>query len=309
MRTRIGLFILLLATMAAAVDITPPIKLPMKPKSVRFAVIGDTGTGETPQYEVGRQLANFHSVFPFDFVIMLGDNMYGGESPADFKKKFEDPYQPLLDAGVKFYASLGNHDHPNQRFYKLFNMDGKRYYTFKRGAVQFFALDSNYMDPVQLQWLGQELSDSDAGWKICFFHHPLYSHGKMHGSDLDLRSQLEPLFDRSGVAVVFSGHDHDYERLKPQNGITYFVLGNSGQLRLGGLKPSSDTAKGFDTDRAFGLVEIAGDEMYFQVVSRTGDTIDSGVIEKPATAPVRSGKSSADPIRWQSLQSVLAWIE
>jgi 3',5'-cyclic AMP phosphodiesterase CpdA len=279
MRPR-ALFLLLIIFAASAANLT----LPLKPKSVRFAVIGDSGTGGRPQYEVGRQLADFHAAFPFDFVIMLGDNISSGESAASFKRQFEDPYKPLLDAGVKFYASLGNHDDPNQRFYKPFNMDGKRYYTFRRGEVQFFALDSNYMDPGQSEWLDGELSSSDAVWKICFFHHPLYSHGKMHGSDVDLRRQLQPVLEKRGVEVVFSGHDHVYERLKPQGGITYFVLGNSGQLRAGGLRPSTDTAKGFDTDRTFGLVEIAGSEMYFQVVSRTGETVDSGTLEK-ATVP------------------------
>src|ERR1044072_4309077 len=97
-------FFLVLLTIAAAT--AADLKLPVKPKSVRFAMIGDSGTGEKPQYEVGRQLADFHAVFPFDFVIMLGDNLYGGKTPADFKRKFEDPYKDLLDAGVKFYASL-----------------------------------------------------------------------------------------------------------------------------------------------------------------------------------------------------------
>ena len=63
---------------------------------------------------------------------MVGDNIYGSERPQDFVKKFEPPYKPLLDAGVKFYASLGNHDAREQRFYKLFNMDGKLYYPSRR---------------------------------------------------------------------------------------------------------------------------------------------------------------------------------
>jgi predicted MPP superfamily phosphohydrolase len=85
-------------------------KLPLKPNSVRFAVIGDMGTGEQPQYETAQQMLKSRQAFPFDFVIMLGDNIYGGSKPADFDKKFAIPYKPLLDAGVKFYASLGNHD-------------------------------------------------------------------------------------------------------------------------------------------------------------------------------------------------------
>jgi hypothetical protein len=184
----------------------------------------------------------------------------------------------LLDAGVKFFASLGNHDGTNQRLYKPFSMDGKRYYSFKRGNAEFFALDSNYMDAEQLQWIQSQLSGSGAAWKICFFHHPLYSHARSHGPDLDLRKLLEPRLRANGVYVVFSGHEHVYERLKPQGGIQYFVLGNSGQLRRGDLRPSPDTAKGFDTDRAFGLVEIDGNQLHFQVLSRLGETVDSGTL-------------------------------
>ena len=123
--------------------------------------------------------------------------------------------------------------------------------------------------------------------KICFFHHPLYSHGKFHGSDVDVRASLEPLFVKYNVDVVLNGHEHVYERVKPQQGITYFVLGNSGELRPHNLVPSPDTAKGFDTDRSFGLVEIAGDDFNFQIVSRTGATVDSGVIHPRAKTTSR----------------------
>ena len=264
------------------------VSLPLKQGSIRFAVIGDNGTGEKPEYEVAEEMARFRQTVGFDFVIMLGDNIYGGESGSGMKRKFEDPYKPLLEAGVKFYASLGNHDNPNQRYYKPFNMGEKRYYDFTRGRAEFFALDSNYMDPQQFDWLQKELSASDSAWKICFFHHPLYSDGKFHGPDLDLRTQLEPIFIANGVNVVFSGHDHIYERLVPKNGIQYFVEGNAGELRQHDLRRSADMAKGFDTDRAFMLVEIAGDQMYFETISRTGETVDSGVIDRqqsPKPAP------------------------
>jgi 3',5'-cyclic AMP phosphodiesterase CpdA len=272
---RRSVLFLLLTSLLFGADLT----LPLKPKSVHFAVIGDSGTGEKEQFEVGQQMVKYREKFPYDIVLMLGDNIYGGDSPADFKAKFEDPYKPLLDAGVKFYASLGNHDNPNQRFYKPFNMGEKRYYNFKNGNVEFFALDSTYMDPNQLDWLQGQLKDSNSAWKICYFHHPLYSDGKYHGPDPDLRARLEPIFQKAGVKVVLSGHDHVYERLKPQNGITYFVLGNSGQLRAHNLRPSASTAKGFDTDQSFMLVEVAGDQFYFQTISRKGDTVDSGVIQ------------------------------
>jgi len=261
--------------------------LPRQPGSVRFAAIGDMGTGKTPQYEVAARMEMFRQAFPFDFVIMLGDNIYGGNSAADFIGKFEVPYKPLLDAGVKFYASLGNHDSPTQRVYKPFNMGGRQYYSYRKGNAQFFALDSNYMSPRQLAWLEKELKDSDADWKIAYFHHPLYSSAAYHGSSVELRLVLEPLFVTYGVQAVFAGHEHVYERVKPQNGISYFIEGAAGQLRKGNLtKGTTLTAAAYDQDLSFILVEIAGDTLNFQTISRTGMTVDSGVIlRRPAGAP------------------------
>src|SRR5450432_278017 len=250
--TIIAVFTLLSPTHSRA-QVTPPVKA----DSIRMAVIGDMGTGEAPQYEVARRMMEAHATFPFDFVIMLGDNIYGGSTPKDFERKFSIPYKPLLDAGVKFYASLGNHDNTNERYYAPFNMNGATYYAFKKGNVRFFVLNSVYMDPKQLAWLEKELQSADDGnWKICYFHHPLYSSGKMHGSSTDLRQTLEPLFVKYHVNVVFAGHDHVYERVNPQKGIYYFTEGSSGELRAGDLKQNMITAKGYDSDNTFMLVEF-----------------------------------------------------
>jgi predicted MPP superfamily phosphohydrolase len=279
---RVLLSILLLALTGplAAQDL----KLPNKDGSVKFAVVGDTGTGGSDQYAVGKQLMNFKPKFPFEFAIMLGDNLYGGQNPKDFSKKFELPYKPLLDAKVKFYAALGNHDNPNQRMYKDFNMNGERYYSFKpslTAGVRFFALDSNYMDPKQVEWFEKELAASGSDWKIAYFHHPPYASG-MHGSDEILKKQLEPLFVKYGVNVVFTGHEHFYERIKPQKGIQYFVEGSSAKLRKGDINPTSLTAFGYDSGYTFMLVEIVGDELFFQTITAQGQTIDSGVVKKGA---------------------------
>jgi hypothetical protein len=255
--------------------------LPQEQKAIRFAVIGDSGTGKTEQYQVAQEMEKCRQKTGFDFVLMLGDNIYGGKGQQDFERKFELPYKPLLDAGVKFYASMGNHDDPNERLYKPFNMGGARYYSFKKGNATFFALDSNYMDSTQLNWLETQLQTSNTPWKICYFHHPLYSDGKFHGPDLDLRTVLQPLFEKYGVNMVLSGHEHVYERIKPENGTYYFVLGNSGELRYHNLRRSSDMLAGFDTDRDFMLVEVAGDKFYFQTISRTGQVVDSGVLDRP----------------------------
>jgi 3',5'-cyclic AMP phosphodiesterase CpdA len=254
---------------------------PRAETSIRFAVLGDTGTGERRQYDVAKQLWASHAVFPFEFIILVGDNLYGSERPQDYARKFELPYKPVIDAKIPFYASLGNHDDPNQIYYKLFNMDGKRYYSFKKDklgtpGVRFFALDSNYMTREQLEWLEKELGSSGSEWKIPFFHHPLYSSGGRHGSEEDLREQLEPLFLKHGINVVFAGHEHFYERLKPQNGIYYFTAGGSAKLREGDIRRTAMTAAGFDTDNSYMLVEIDGDQMHFQTLSRTGERVDQG---------------------------------
>jgi 3',5'-cyclic AMP phosphodiesterase CpdA len=256
--------------------------LPNRADSVKFAVMGDMGTGDKPQYEVADRMAAAHTAFKFDTVIMLGDNLYGSQTPADFVQKFERPYKPLLDAGVKFYAALGNHDAQSNPNYKLFNMDGKRYYSYTKGGVRFFVLDTDVLDPPQRAWIEQALQSSNDRWKICYFHHPLYSDGGRHGSSVDLRVILEPIFIKYGVNVVFSGHDHIYERIAPQHGITYFVSGSAGQLRKGDLKKSPLTAAGFDQDQTFMLVEVAGDDMSFVCISRSGVTVDSGVIHRTA---------------------------
>src|SRR5262245_45428159 len=149
----------------AAIAPAQEAQLPNKPDSLKFAVIGDNGNGEKSQYEIAQQMSNWHGQFPYELVVMMGDNIYGSERPQDFIKKFEAPYKPLLDGGVKFYACLGNHDEPSQRFYKPFNMEGKRYYTVRKGDAEFFVLDSTYMSPAQLEWLRDALSKSDAKWK------------------------------------------------------------------------------------------------------------------------------------------------
>jgi hypothetical protein len=268
------------AQQAARAPATP---LPNRADSLKFAVLGDFGTGSGPQLETAAEFARAHQRFPFELVVTVGDNIYGSERPQDFARKFEQPYKPLLDAGVKFYASLGNHDSREQTTYKLFNMEGKPYYSFKPGPqnVRFLAFDSTYPDPEQIAWLQKELEDSREEWKIPYFHHPPYSSGSRHGSQVDLRATLEPLFLKHNVSVVFTGHDHIYERVKPQQGIVYFVVGSGGQLRSGGLDRNTGiTAVANASDRVFLLCEISGDELFFNAITGTGEVIDSGMITR-----------------------------
>ena len=271
------------------VDVKAPgqdaLKLPLKEGSVRFAVVGDTGTASRAQIEVGRQMAAWHERVGFGFVLLTGDNIYGSDTAAEMKRKFEDPYAALLAKEVKFYAALGNHDNPNQRFYKLYNMGGEHYYTFRpKMGVRVFAIDSNYIDQKQLAWLEKELAASGSEWKVVFFHHPLYSSGRNHGPAISTSEVLEPIFVKHGVNVVLTGHEHFYERVKPQKGILHFISGGGGKLRPGDIRKDPQTDAGFDTDLHFLMIEIDGDELWYQAVSRAGKTVDSGVFRRPGAA-------------------------
>ncbi len=264
------------ASIGAAIEVAAP----AGKDSVKFLVIGDSGTGDRAQIEVAQQMWKAHATFPYEFAIMLGDNMYGSERPQDYARKFEIPFKPLLDNKIEFRASLGNHDDPNQRFYKHFGMGGQRFYTYTKKDTRFFALDSNYMDKDQQRWLEEEMSKSNSKWKIAYFHHPIYSSGR-HGSELDLRAIIEPIFIKHNLNVVFAGHEHFYERIKPQKGIYHFTAGGSAKLRSGDIASSTGfTAKGFDTEQSFMLVEIDGDILRFQTISRRGKRVDSGEINR-----------------------------
>jgi hypothetical protein len=260
--------------------------LPSTRTSVKFAVIGDSGRGTPPQHEVAAQMVRYREAFPFAFVLMLGDNIYEGPAtPDDYRTKFEEPYQGLLEKGVKFYAVLGNHDDPRQVSFEKFNMGGERYYSFAppedvvarlATRVEFFAIDSTNLDGTQLRWLDERLDKSDAEWKIVFLHHPLYTSGRYRNQSRLHRWALEPIFTRHGVNVVFSGHEHIYQRSVIEQGIQYFVSGGAGSLREGDGTRASFVAKNFDTDYHFMLIEIDGDDLYFQAISRRGITVDAG---------------------------------
>ena len=267
--------------------------LPLRQGSIRFAIIGDSGRGDRWQQDVADQMVAWRARFPFTFVLMLGDNIYGTSTAHDYERKFERPYRALLDSGVVFHAAIGNHDDPSQIHYQLFNMEGRRYYTFRENerrlsglvgaGARFFVLDSRSFDPRQLDWLRQQLTESGTAWKIVYFHHPLYTSGRYRAGARALRLMVEPILVDGDVDVVLAGHEHLYERLLPQHGISYFISGGAGSLRRGDLMPSTVHAAGFDRDYHFMLMEISGNELYFQAISRTGETVDAGVISRPGT--------------------------
>ncbi|HSB12254.1 MAG TPA: metallophosphoesterase [Blastocatellia bacterium] len=280
--------ILSIATISAGAFLKPSSIFcsPVKDK-LRFAVIGDWGTGDRDQVGTARQMFLSHQRSPFDFVISAGDNVYPNGSGRYFDKHFERPFADLLKDRIKFYAVLGNHDvdagRQDQCQYPLFNMGGSCYYKLERGGglAEFFMLDSTDFGRTQATWLESSLRDSKAKWKIAVFHHPIYSSGKRHGSSMGLRKELEPLFTRYGVNVALSGHDHIYERTQPQQGIQYFVTGAGGKVRRGDVdQRSSIKAASFDEDNHYMVIEIEDSQASFQAISSTGAVIDSGLLKQ-----------------------------
>jgi len=285
--------LLSIATITAGAAVLPRAVFgatPAKDK-IKFIAIGDFGTGDDNQTGIAAQMLRDHKTSPLDFVIAVGDNIYPDGGGRHFEKKFERPYAGLIREGVKFHAVLGNHDvrdgRGDQCRYPLFNMSGQCHYTVKKGdgLAEFFMIDSTAFDMSQAGWLEGVLKESTAKWKIAVFHHPIYSSAGEHGSDLGLRSRIEPLLTRYGVNVVLSGHDHVYERVNPQQGVQYFVTGAGGKVRPGDVNMRSPLrAMSYDHDNHYLQMVIEDQQINFQTIARSGAVIDRGAITPRAMA-------------------------
>lgn len=250
-------------------------------KTLRFLVVGDTGTGDQPQFDVAKQMLAEHDRAPYDLVIHLGDIVYG-KGFAKLKDVFDVPYKPLLDRGVKFRATLGNHDQDNpQQFadYDKLGMGGKTFYDFSPAGdlVEFFTFDSTAVvkgnGAAQLEWLDKELGDSSARWKIVYFHHPPYSSGKRHGDDPRLIAGVVPILKKHGVHIVLNGHEHFFARLRPIEGINYIISGSGGKIHRGGLQYDGRLVVGNDQVLQFLSVTLTDDAFTYSVVGVDGETL------------------------------------
>ena len=148
-----------------------------------------------------------------------------------------------------------------------------------------------------MRWLNHELDQSDSEWKIALLHHPLYTSGRYGLVARGIRFGLESALLSGGVDVVFSGHEHIYERSELQKGILYFISGGAGSLRAGDAKPSPQIAKSFDTDYHFMLIEITNEGLFFQAIDRKGNTVDAGALHQPGKGPEAAATAGTAPRR------------
>lgn len=278
---------LFVARSNATDDLVSAVATPKSKLLQRFAVLADTGTGSLKQYSVGRALTQYHTKNPFDTILLAGDNIYTNGEFTKIKPVFAIPYQDLLQRGVKFYASLGNHDVRTmngdlQVAYPEFNMQGQRYYTHGQGDVRFFVLNTNdIVNPQspervkQLDWLDRALASSKAKWNIVYGHHNIYSAGVYEVNKL-MEKDVTPILKKHKVRLWINGHDHNYQRSIPIDGTTYMVCGGGG-AGLYPVKPQSWTAFA-QSVHSFGIVEVYQDQILLTGVDSSGKAIDRGLV-------------------------------
>jgi hypothetical protein len=239
--------------------------------SIRFIAFGDSGIGSTEQ----RQLASRMALDSFDLALHAGDVAYGSQSTSGpgshltLHNWFFDIYKDWLRRRP-FYPSIGNHDdelafaQPYRDVFVLpengvtsgYADHAERFYSFDYGPVHFVALDTEraFQDPLrrqaQVTWLENDLAATAQPWRVVFFHRSPYSNGVEHGSDLAVRQAFGPLFERYGVQLVISGHDHDFERSVPWRQTTtaggravMYVVSGGGGARLYGVGQAAWTAR------------------------------------------------------------------
>ncbi len=250
---------------------------PDSTEPVRFLAFGDSGGGGSDQYELLEQM---HTV-PYDLMIHTGDLAYDSGTISQYEDTVFAVYGDLF-RNIPFFPAAGNHDYKTMSglpFRDVFNLPGtnEKWYSYDWGRVHFVALDTESDYGTQMTWLETDLAANQLPWRIIYLHKPPYSSGA-HGSDISLRSRLAPIAEKYGVQLVLAGHDHNYERMKPQNGVNYVVTGGGG-IGTRSVGTSSFTALSEDVIH-FVQAEVGVDEMTLHAIDATGVEFDSMVIAR-----------------------------
>lgn len=243
---------------------------------VRFTVIGDSGDGTDDQEAAAEQLGTV----PFDFMLHVGDIAYPSGDFVELQAHFFDYYDELL-MHHPFFPVPGNHEYRSEDaipYRAVFDLpNNERWYSFDWSDVHFVGLDTEQVGEEQQKWLENDLEKNDKLFTVVYLHKPPYSSG-FHGSDTGVREAFAPIFEKHEVDVVFEGHDHHYERTKPQNGITYIVTGGGGAGTYP-VQPSDFSAVAQEVVQIL-YVTVENNVLSVHAIDGTGQEFDQLVIEK-----------------------------
>ena len=248
--------------------------LPGSGSKVTFAAFGDSGSGGADQMAILDQLGTV----PFRLMIHTGDIAYESGTLAQFESNYFAVYADLLRSFAMFPA-IGNHDDGGvyrQVFDLPYGSRGHNWYSFDHGDVHFVALDTTEMSDQQAAWLDEDLAANQLPWVVVYGHHPPYSSGE-HGSSMEFRQLFGPILEEHRVDLVLSGHDHDYERVAPQNGVHYVVTGGGGR----GTRPVGSSAFTDFSEAVlhFVYVEVEGDQLLLHAIDGEGTEFDQLLIQ------------------------------
>lgn len=245
---------------------------------IRFLAFGDSGGGGADQ----RALAEQMYAFPYDLIVHTGDIAYDDGTIGQFEDTVFGMYAPIF-RHIPFFPAAGNHDYrtmqgaPFRAVFALPGGNGERWYSYDWGRIHFAALDTEADYETQARWLDEDLAATSRPWKIVYLHRPPYSSGD-HGSDTALRAALEPVLVKHRVQLVLAGHDHDYERMHPQQGVQHVVTGGGGR----GTRPVGTSAFTAFSEEVIHFVyaEVGVDELVLHAIDATGAEFDSVVVPR-----------------------------
>jgi acid phosphatase type 7 len=244
---------------------------------IRFLAFGDSGGGGSDQRTLAEQMYNF----PYSMIVHTGDIAYDSGTIGEFEDTVFRMYAPIF-RHIPFFPAAGNHEYKTMSgapFRAVFALpgDGEKWYSYDWGRIHFVALDTEADYATQARWLDADLTATALPWKIVYFHKPPYSNGQ-HGSDISLRNALQPVLTKHRVQLVLAGHDHDYERIHPQQGVQHIVTGGGGV----GTRPvgaSSFTAFSEDVIH-FVYADVRVDELVLHAIDANGTEFDSVVVSR-----------------------------
>jgi len=275
-------------------DPNGPFVPPVVGGSVLFSGAGDIGECTGGPAATGRMLANLGGT-----IFTTGDNAYPNGTFSDFNC-YDSTWGSFKD---RTYPVPGNHEYADDHrsdanaYFAYFGTNagqpGRGYYAYDVGSWRIIALNSNFKSPesigvgpgsAQMAFLQGELQTSHQRCVLAYWHHPLFTSGQ-NGPSPDMRPIFRALYD-ANADVVLNGHDHIYERFKPQDadgrfdaarGIREFIVGTGGHPLLTPRATAAGNSDAFVSGQ-HGILKLTlnADSYAWEFVTTTGAVMDSG---------------------------------